>query len=146
MAVRARVSAASVSGRWAAYAAVAAGALLAAAAVGGAPKALALAIALGLPAFVLLLRMGRHRAVVVSITLGAFFSGAPVKIGQFDISDLFLLLTIVFLVLGSDPAEPSPLPRGVVGGLCLIVVGGFVGSLFQPARSPFSTAIAVLPS
>jgi hypothetical protein len=111
------------------------------------PKALTVAIAFLVPGFALLLRVGRQRALGLFIIGAAFFSAADVKVGQLDISDVFLVLAVAILFLHPQTEGPlAPLPRAVLAGLALLLLGGVIGSLFEPATSPFPHAFVKPPS
>jgi hypothetical protein len=110
--------------------------LVAAVAAGGMPKAVAVALALAVPAFVVLLGVQRTRALLLCLVGVSFFSATQVKVGQVDATDLFMLAAIVVLVLGRDTAGDAPplapLPRTLLFGLGLVLLGGIIGSAFEP--------------
>ena len=109
--------------------------ILVAAVAGGMPKALAVIIALAVPVFAVLFRVPR-RALVACIVAASLFCGAPVKLGQLDLSDVLLLTAALLLLLQRDSEGEmpplAPLPRAVLFGLALLVLGGIIGSAFEP--------------
>src|SRR5438105_6949941 len=81
---------AGYASRWPLYlSAAGAVALAAAASSTHLPKVLALCLGASLPAFLLLLRLGRDRGLAVCVVIASFFSAAPAKVGQLDMSDVF---------------------------------------------------------
>ena len=103
-----------------------------------APKAVSLSVALMLLALVVLLRLGRRPAVMVCILGASFFAGAPVKFGQLNVCDVFLLGALGFILLHPDDTRARmPAPRLLLVGVGLVIVGGLIGGLFQPAADPY---------
>jgi capsular polysaccharide biosynthesis protein len=118
--------------------ATAAGGLVAGSSYLHLPKTFELALALSLPAFLLLWGPRSHRALGLCIAIASFFAATTVKIGQLNISDVFLLAAAAVLLLRRDPTRhPATVPRALFVGLGLLILGGIVGSLFEPAVSPF---------
>ncbi len=139
----------SLAGSWPVYFAVlTAVAVVAASRLLHLSKSLEVLIAVSVPALVALLLLGRQRALYLCIIVAAFFSGAPIKVGQLNISDVFLLVALTLAVLLPAPVEQSALrpAKSVLAGLALLIVGGFVGGFFTPAGNPFPHAFVPGPS
>jgi capsular polysaccharide biosynthesis protein/O-antigen ligase len=122
--------------------AAAAGALVVGSRVVHLPRTIELAAAVSFPAVLMLLRLGRRRALTICIATAAFFCGAPLRAGRLNVSDVFLLAAIPIIVLNRHPRdEPAPVPRGLLLGLGLLIAGGIVGSIFEPAVDPFRASL-----
>src|SRR5207237_1072128 len=94
--------------------------------------------------FVVLLRTERQRALNLCICAAAFFSAAPLRIGPLRASDAFLLCAVAMVVLKPATIRRAPLPRGLLLGLALLILGGTIGSLFQPSVDPYYSGIGIL--